>query len=354
MNDLLNEVNRFDDNQKIENAFTPPASWYREKDFFDLEKRSVFRGWSMGAHKASLVNIGDYHTGIVMDRPYVLIKLEDGLKAYYNICSHHGTCVARGSGNAKKLVCPYHGWEYNLEGRLKKIPKAGSILNIHQKKLNLKPIPLKEIGDFIFLYLGDGEPEPFDLGIHKLLSGTDYKSLNLLKRVEYEVPCNWKVFVDNYLDGGYHVSHMHPNLAENLSLDSYETKVFENYSIQTCQSDSEGRVEGRAEYTWMFPNLMINRYGKWMDTNLALPIDENNCKVIFEYFHESKPENLEQALKDSHQVQLEDMEICQMVQTGLKSEVYDQGVYAPEFERPMYSFHKKLKENFLEYLSQSS
>ncbi|MFT6070273.1 MAG: choline monooxygenase [Bacteriovoracaceae bacterium] len=348
---LLKEIQRFDDTLDVENAFTPPASWYRDKDFHQLEKKAIFNGWSMGAYSQSLPNEGDYITSIVGTKPYVLIRQEGEFKAFYNVCSHHGTCVARGSGNAKKLVCPYHGWEYSLEGKLKKIPKAGSILNIHQKDLNLKPIPLKVIGNFIFLYFGSSETPEFNSGIEEHLNRRLYKNLNFVKRIEYEIPCNWKVFVDNYLDGGYHVSHMHPDLASDLSLDSYKTNIFDSYSIQSCDSENTGRVEGRSEYTWMFPNLMINRYGKWMDTNLAVPIDENNCKVIFEYFHEEEPVDLEESLRASHQVQLEDMDICQMVQTGLNSEVYDQGVYAPQFEKPMYSFHQKLKEALLKYLS---
>jgi phenylpropionate dioxygenase-like ring-hydroxylating dioxygenase large terminal subunit len=102
----------------------------------------------------------------------------------------HGTCVAKGSANTKKLVCPFHGWEYNLEGMLKKIPKDGSILNIHERNLNLKPIPVKEAGDFLFLYLGDGVEKAFDPAIENLLSGKNYQDLNFLKRVEYEIPCN--------------------------------------------------------------------------------------------------------------------------------------------------------------------
>ena len=183
--------------------------------------------------------------------------------------------------------------------------------------------------------------------------------MNFIKRVEYEIDCNWKVFVDNYLDGGYHVPHMHPGLTTQLNLESYRTNIFDRFSIQFCSGESsetlekevKGRVEGEAEYTWAYPNLMINRYGKWMDTNWALPIDENRCRVVFDYFHEENPENLEDALKASHQVQLEDMDICHMVQAGLRSEVYDCGVYAPQFEKPMFHFHQNLKKSFLKELS---
>jgi choline monooxygenase len=92
---------------------------------------------------------------------------------------------------------------------------------------------------------------------------------------------------------------------------------------------------------------MINRYGDWMDTNLAVPLGPNKTCIIFDYFHITSPENVETSLKASDKVQKEDMEICDMVQEGLNSGVYIQGVYAPQFEKPMYHFHKLLKASFL-------
>lgn len=363
IDNLIKEVNRFDDKVDIDNAYTPPASWYRDTEFFKLEKDSLFlREWSFAGHISDLTQEGDYFTGIISDRPYVVLKDSKNIKAFFNICSHHGTCVARGKGKSEKLVCPYHGWEYNLEGKLKKVPKAGAILDIHKKGLNLKEIPVHIAGPFVFLFLGKGDAPVFSNKLTTHFDRDIYTGLNFIKRVEYEVECNWKVFVDNYLDGGYHVAHMHPGLSTQLDLSSYKTDIFDNFSVQYCGGqDSEtigeevkGRVEGRAEYTWSYPNLMINRYGKWMDTNWALPISENKCLIIFDYFHEDTPENIEEGLKASHQVQREDMDICDMVQTGLRSEVYDCGVYAPQFEKPMFHFHQLLKKSFLKELGQTT
>jgi len=357
--DLLNEIQKFDDTQKVDNAFTPPASWYVERSFLELEKKSVFqKEWCFVGHLNDVQKEGDYFTGKLLNKPFVVLKKEDEIVAYYNICSHHGTCVAKGKGTAEKLTCPYHGWEYSLEGKLKKIPKAGAIKEVHTKNLNLKKIPLRLVGPFIFL-LVDEKGEELSKELLDLFNQEHYQNLNFVKRVEYEIPCNWKVYIDNYLDGGYHVPHMHPGLSTQLDISSYYTEIYEKFNIQRCAGEAsevkdaeiQGRVEGKAEYTWVYPNFMINRYGKWMDTNWVVPIDENNCKVIFDYFHEEEVENLEDSLKASEKVQLEDIEICDMVQTGLNSGVYDCGVYAPQFEAPMYSFHRLLKKSFLKELS---
>lgn len=360
---LRTEINRFNENADVTDAYTPPASWYRDSEFLNLEKRSVFlKEWVFAGHLSDLKEQGEYFTGNIADRPFIVLKDSDQIKAYFNVCSHHGTCVARGKGKTERLVCPYHGWQYNLEGHLKKIPKAGAILNIHQKGMNLKEIPVHIAGSFIFLFLGDGETPEFSQKLTEHFERPLYNNLNFIKRVEYEINCNWKVFVDNYLDGGYHVPHMHPGLTTQLNLDSYYTDIHDVFSVQFCEGleaeateeEVKGRVEGKAEYTWSYPNFMINRYGQWMDTNCALPLDENRCLVIFDYFHEEKPESIDSALKASHQVQREDMDICDMVQTGLRSEVYDQGVYAPQFEKPMFHFHRMLKDSFVKYVSKES
>ncbi|MCO4792826.1 MAG: aromatic ring-hydroxylating dioxygenase subunit alpha [Bacteriovoracaceae bacterium] len=356
MFDLQSEILKFDDSQDITNAWTPPSSWYTQNEFLNLEHEKVFlKNWMFVDFTYNLSNEGDYSTGKVANRPYVLLKNKDHIKAYYNICSHHGTCVAKGKGNTESLVCPYHGWVYNLEGKLKKIPKAGSITDIHKKGMNLKEIPMHISGPFVFLWIGDGDTADFSESLEEHFSRDLYQNLNFVKRTEYIINCNWKVFVDNYLDGGYHVPHMHPGLTTQLDLDSYYTDIHDNWSLQKClaktseakDKEVKGRVSGEAEYTWAYPNFMINRYGKWMDTNWAIPMGPNKSKIVFDYFYDGNPKDVEMSLDASDKVQAEDMEICDMVQDGLNSGVYKQGVYAPQFEKPMFHFHQLLKESFL-------
>ena len=89
-----------------------------------------------------------------------------------------------------------------------------------------------------------------------------------------------KVFVDNYLDGGYHVSFLHKDLTTGLDIDSYHTEMGERFSLQMCKgSDSESsgqkdRLGSNAVFAYLYPNMMINRYGPWMDTNVVFPISQ--------------------------------------------------------------------------------
>ncbi len=355
------EIDRFDPNLPLGEAKTPPASWYTDPRALALEKETVFRRyWQFAGRTEQLSRPGDFFTGSFLGWPYVVTRDEEGkLNAFYNVCSHHGTCVARDAGNTKRLVCPYHGWAYGLNGQLKRAPKAGAIRDLSVTGLNLKPLPVQTWGPFVVVHFGKDAIAIAELlaGLEKHLPLRELAELRFVERVTYKIACNWKVFVDNYLDGGYHVPIMHPGLSAQLDLESYRTEMDQLWSIQSCSSGTNGgenqddfkeRLGDRARYAWIHPNFMINRYGPWMDTNRVIPLDEGHCLTVFDYYHEGplSKEMLARTKRASDRVQQEDIEICHMVQEGLESGVYDQGIYAPRFEAPMYHFHKLLYGDF--------
>lgn len=210
------------------------------------------------------------------------------------------------------------------------------------------------------------------LGVHDPL-------VHIRRRV-YDLACNWKVFCDNYLDGGYHVAGAHPSLAAQCDLDRYSTQIYKTVSIQTCppketpQEDDNGREPGSkaapqsdqsissarlsstgdgcvaaSAYAFLYPNLMMNRYGPWLDTNLVLPTSINSCRVIFNYYlHPTYCEDqqyIESSLAASDQVQQEDIALCEAVQEGLQSPVYREGRYVPDVEGAMFQFHQMLYQD---------
>lgn len=233
--------------------------------------------------------------------------------------------------------------------------------------MGLVPMRVAVWGPFILLNFENGvlpeQESNFDLVGNKWLGissqiladgGVD-TSLSFLCRREYTIECNWKVFCDNYLDGGYHVPYAHKSLASGLTLDSYSTTILEKVSIQRCETGSAekdqdfDRLGSKALYAFVYPNFMINRYGPWMDTNLVLPQGPRKCLVIFDYFLDSSLKDDEsfitQSLKDSETVQIEDIKLCEAVQRGLESPAYSSGRYAPQVEKAMHHFHCLLYEN---------
>jgi choline monooxygenase len=358
---IRTEISRFDPALPIERALTPPASWYTRPEFLELERERVFRRtWQAVGRLDQVPRPGDYFTGCLVDDPYVVLRDQDGtLRAFHNVCRHHAAEVCSGDGNLAELVCPYHGWTYRLDGRLTRAPRLGQNDVFDRELFSLKPAAVQAWGPLVFIHLGD-EPESL---VHQLaplaprLAASKTDALAFVARRAYELRCNWKVYVDNYLDGGYHVSVLHKALAGQLDLDTYVTELFERLSFQSCRAPEEApaaaagdfaeRIGDEALYAFVYPNLMLNRYGPILDTNLVVPMGHDRTRVIFDfYFRDTEgataSDFIERSMDASHRVQEEDVSICESVQKGLGSPAYDRGIYAPGIETAAHHFHRLL------------
>jgi choline monooxygenase len=273
----------------------------------------------------------------------VLVRGTDGeLRAFFNVCRHHASCVASGAGNVERLVCPYHGWTYDLDGKLRKAPRLGAVDDFDRDAFGLVPMEAGVWGPLAFVRLGAGGETLAD-AMRPLDGRLAASGLRFVTRRSYDIECNWKVFVDNYLDGGYHVSHLHAGLASQLDLESYHTEIDGRVSLQLCAAGGGERVGTGAVYAFVYPNFMINRYGPIMDTNWVVPLGPERTRTIFDYYVEepaaSDPEFIERSLVASDRVQQEDVAISESVQRGLRSSAYDVGRYAPTVEQAAHHFH---------------
>jgi choline monooxygenase len=346
----------FDPTLPIEIAPTPPSSWYTDGAFLARETETVFRAtWQFVARADQLDSPGDFVSGRFLDGPWVVVRGHDGtLRAFFNVCRHHAAEVASGEGCAAALTCPYHGWRYGLDGRLESAPRLGPARGFDRALFGLVPMALTTLGPFVGVHLARPDagqtPQAISPAVHQMLEATGYGSLRWYKREHYDMKCNWKVYVDNYLDGGYHVQVLHEGLAGQLDLGDYETEVGDGYVVQRCGSDpgASPRMGGGALYVWLHPTFAINRYGPFMDTNLVLPISEHETRVIFDYYAE--PSVLDDAaalkatLSASAQVQDEDGRICESVQRGIASPAYETGRYAPRLEHGAHAFHRWISQ----------
>jgi choline monooxygenase len=209
--------------------------------------------------------------------------------------------------------------------------------------MGLPPIAVEQWGPWVFIN-PDTSARPIaeafaDLGA--LLARRNWTGLRFHSSKHWDIACNWKVYVDNYLDGGYHIPHMHPSLDAQLDMSSYRTECFDLYSIQTSGGASTRIGEG-AIYAWTYPAFMINVYGDCMDTNRVEPIGPDRCRVYYEFFFaDSVPDDVIAAsIAQSDITQREDIEICESVQVGLRSPSYDRGRYAPQVEIGEHHFHR--------------
>jgi len=369
---LDKEFDGFDPDVPIEAAWLPPSSWYTEEALYVVERRSVFRNnWLVAARTEQLRGVGDYVAGFIANEPYVVVRAQDGaLRAFFNVCRHHAAAVMVGEGCTDSLVCPYHGWTYGLDGRLASAPELGRVKGFDREEFGLVPMHVREWGALVFVAMG-AELPPWTADMDELqtrLVRAHWDGLEFVERRAYTVACNWKVFVDNYLDGGYHVSHLHRGLAGQLDLDTYRTEIFERLSIQSVSggaaepaaaggapaTDFRERVGEGALYAWVYPNLMINRYGPMMDVNWVLPRGHDRTEVIFDYYFADTAgaaarRLIDDSLAASDVVQREDVEVCESVQRGLESSSYDRGRYSVKREMGEHHFHRLLAADLSTY-----
>jgi len=360
---LRDEVNRFDSAVPLEAAWLPPSSWYNDPRFYELERDTVFRNnWLISGRADQVQKPGDYVAGVITGEPHVIVRdAEQNLNAFFNVCRHHAAQVMSGAGCTESLVCPYHGWTYGLDGRLVKAPELGAVKDFDRESFGLVPMGVESWCNLLFICMAKS-PAPLAPQLTELASrlrDMDVERLQFVARRKYRLACNWKVYVDNYLDGGYHVSYLHRGLAAQLDMDSYRTEVFDRYSIQSgagasdtgdSGSDFSERIGDRVLYAWLYPNLMINRYGPMMDTNWVIPHGHDETEVIFDYYFTPETASdssfVEKSLAASDIVQQEDVDICESVQKGLGSSSYDRGRYSVKREQGELHFHRLLAQDF--------
>jgi len=350
---------QYDTNATLETAQTPPSAWYTNPDILDLEKKYVFGGnWMVFARVDQLQKPGDYVTGDVVGEPIVVVRDSEGsLRGFYNVCRHHAAeVVTQCEGNTSLLRCPYHSWSYSLDGCLKTTPEFDGVCKFDKGDHGLHPVRVDTWESFVLVCLDEKTP-PLSDHLGELVSRVaplNVTNLKWVERISYTIGCNWKVFVDNYLDGGYHVPYIHKGLGSVLSYRDYTIENGERFCEQASPMWQEGgeaetaavRKGDKAYYYWLYPNVMFNLYEGYMDTHIVKPLSVDRCEVIFDFYFADTASSAEEARKRSiavaNVVQDEDIEICESVQRGLLSRAYDTGRLSVRREAGEHLFHRLL------------
>ena len=345
----------------LDRAFTIPSSWYVDKDLYELELKTVFSNtWQLAARVDQVQQPGQYVTGDIAGEPIVVVHGNDGvLRAFFNVCRHHAAAVmTEPQGKAAQLRCPYHGWTYSLEGELKGTPDFSGVCDFDRASNSLVPLEIATWENWVFVKLNSG-----NLPLKEFLTGdlTDQirrlqlTDLHWFERRHYHFDCNWKVFVDNYLDGGYHVPYLHKGLDSVLDYSNYTIENGVRHCLQWSPIVTDGaeaqtgavRKGERALYYWIYPNFMINWYDGVMDTNLVVPRGVDQTEVIFDFYfpdvtsEEARARNAA-SVAVGQRIQDEDVAICKSVQRGLNSRAYTAGRLSVRREAGEHLFHRLL------------
>jgi choline monooxygenase len=359
MSSIAEILSTYDDHAPLERASTIPGPWYVDPRMAELERQTVFsKTWQLVGRVDQLRQPGQFLRATVAGEPIVAVRGADGqLRAFYNVCRHHAAAVVtEPCGIAQILHCPYHGWNYGLDGSLKGMPEFDGVENFDRKDNGLVPVRVDTWENFVFINLDPNAASlrNFLAGLVRRMEPLGVSNLHYFDRRVYNIACNWKVFVDNYLDGGYHVPHLHKGLNSVLDYKKYTIENEDRYCLQSSpmvESDEDvatgaTRKGDRAWYFWQYPNLMINCYAGYMDTNLVIPVDTDHCTVIFEFFFDDisdarRAYNTE-SIVVGDRVQGEDLGICEDVQRGLKSRAYGAGRLSVRREAGEQLFHRLL------------
>lgn len=333
-------------------ARTIPASWYLDPAVHAAEQETVFRStWQFAGRASQVSGPGAYLTTAAAEAPTLIARGEDRvLRAFYNVCRHRAARVAtEAQGTAKRFRCRYHGWAYDLEGNLRAAPEFDLERDLEPTERRLPGLKVGCWGPFVFVNCAEN-PAALDDVFSPIARRIPLEAIGHMEfagRREYELECNWKVYVDNYLDGGYHVNSVHPELAGELDYSRYRTEVEGETSVQISPMRGSGeknsaRSGDTAHYAWLFPNFMLNVYRDAMDTNLVLPLGPERCRVIFDFYVSPGRVDPAQSIAFAERVQAEDTEICEEVQRGLRSGAFENGPYSPQRERGVQHFHELL------------
>jgi len=352
-------VESYDPNLPLSEASTPPRSWYSDPPVLELEQRTVFSlSWQMAGRAQQLQEPGQYITCDVAGEPILLVTGHDGVvRAFYNVCRHHAaTVMPEPQGRAEHLRCPYHGWTYNLEGALVAAPEFGGVCNFDKSGNGLAPVQTAIWQGWIFVKLVSNGPalqEFLGEDLARQIQKFELQQLSWFERRSYTVQCNWKVFVDNYLDGGYHVPHIHGALNSVLDYSAYTIETGDRFCLQSspirrgnADAQTSETRKGQALYLWIYPNFMVNWYEGVMDTNLVVPRGLDRTEVIFDYYftdvsEKAREKNLT-SITVSERIQDEDVAICESVQRGLSSRSYSTGRLSLRREAGEHLFHRLL------------
>ena len=375
---MQNESLHLDVNEQIECAHTLASRFYTDPAILEIEKSTIFRAtWQLvgtlqqpcgevNGRKRTIADPETFFTSDVAGEPIVVVRDKQGtLRAFSNVCRHRAGPIAQGSGCKNVLRCGYHGWTYTLDGRLIGTPDVEGVEFFDRSTMGMVPVRLETWEQFIFVNF-DRQAEPLAafLGeIPQQAKGFQFEGLQSVERRDYVIACNWKVYVDNYLEG-YHIPIAHPGLMREIDYAQYRTETFRYYSQQFApiramkNEDSErlyapGTGLQEALYFWIFPNLMVNIYPDNVSTNLIVPIAHDKTLTVFEWlFHDAASaqaqERIRKAVQFSDEVQQEDIGLCESVQRGLRSTTYDRGRYSVRRENGVHHFHMLLRE-YLEH-----
>ena len=344
----------------ISKAKTLHKDFYIESSYFEQAKQKIFSSASQF--------IGD--TGMLsgpgacypftllpgyLNEPLVLTRSKDDqLHCLSNVCTHRGNLLVYEPCTLANIRCKYHGRLFQLDGKMTSMPEFREVKDFPSDADNLHRLSLFQWGKWLFTALDPEVQHTKYLGdmIHRLswLPVEDFVFRPDLSK-EYHVHANWALYCENYLEG-FHIPFVHSGLNAVIDYGEYSTELFSYSSLQLgiakgeedCFELPPSSVDyGKkiaAFYFWVFPNLMFNFYPWGLSINIVQPAAIDQTKVSFLTYMWKEEKYNRGAGSDLDKVEMEDEEVVQHVQRGIRSRFYEHGRYSVTREQGTHHFHR--------------
>jgi phenylpropionate dioxygenase-like ring-hydroxylating dioxygenase large terminal subunit len=336
---------------------------YFSEQIFHLETEKIFyREWCCAGREEEISKPGDYIAVELAGESVLVVRTRaHRLAAYYNVCRHRGSRLVSQSGPGTlggTIRCPYHSWTYNLDGTLRTAPFLEEGQGFTKADLSLHPVGIETWGGFFFLNLTPDESAAREytlltqLGrIPQRLTRYPLEQLGSARRLVYEVAANWKVILENYNEC-YHCGPVHPELCHlvpafrqgggaELDWDRgiphragawtfTETGTTNRRPFEGLNQDEQVRHKGELIY----PNFMLSLSADHVTAYTIWPLDPSRTRIVCDFlFHPSElalPDfDPSDAVDFWDRINRQDWSICQNVQLGMRSRVFETGYYAP-------------------------
>jgi choline monooxygenase len=327
---------------------TAAVELYRDPQIYERERETIFaRSWQFLGLAADLVRTGDYLAEVVAGYPLVVVRDEHGgLRGYHNACRHRaGPLVGEAKGRCdRELVCRFHGWRYAFDGRLQEATGFGAAEGFDLADYGLIPIRVETWRGFVFVNLNLSAAALIELlrPLDERLGVQPRRPARVRDR--HPIACNWKVFVENYLDG-YHQEGVHPHLAPEAGARRLDIEMIGEVAIY--QAPGTG---GPAEslWAWVWPNLGVSVYRGVLLLEQLRPIGPDKTLMDHVFLHQPEDPGVDAAILNSERITEEDTWVSERVQQNLDAGVFRQGVLSPLHEHAVAWFQSRVAQALAE------
>lgn len=346
----------------IGRAATLPSAFYHDAALHARAVERVFtRSWQFAGDAEALKAPGHVCPFTLLegclDEPLVLARGEDGeLRCLSNVCTHRGALVVEGQGHVRGLRCRYHGRRFGLDGCLVSMPEFDGVEDFPGERDDLPRLPLERFGPLLFTALDPAVP--FAEWIGPVRERVDWLPLERMafdpsSSRDYLIEASWIAYCDNYLEE-FHIPYVHGASLAALDYAAYRTERFALGNLQFGYArdgqpgfDLPGGHPDAGEavaawYFWLFPNVMLNFYPWGLSLNVVVPLGPGRTRVSFRSYVLDPARRGQGLGADLHRVEMEDEDVVESVQRGVRSRLYDRGRFSPRREVGTHHFHELL------------